>query len=287
MAIKSMIGGKTIIIDVLNRRLKEAANMEDEEDAEMEQQAVRPLLDQENKAFKDLQKFLTNVTREWEDPEKRVIGHVVRSPAISLNVGDDGFTQDWAVVEIYPSMIDKSNFVGNVIDLGTSIAADKLTGYMYRRLANPTSFKYPANRLLELKGTIPDKNMFKPDPRTLDQENDPVIMVLKHGSATGLTVGHLNSIRSATRKYFEGKPGAMSKEVAVTPRNSKSGPFSERGDSGSVVVSGTGQVAGIITGGAGVTDVSDCTYVTSINFIIKSLAAHGFNANIFPTGVNL
>ena len=50
----------------------------------------------------------------------------------------------------------------------------------------------------------------------------------------------------------------------MLPRNSRSGPFSKGGDSGSIVVNGTGQVAGLLTGGAGVTDISDCTYLDPI-----------------------
>ena len=36
---------------------------------------------------------------------------------ISFGYGDEGFTDDWAVVEVHPSMIAKLNFVGNAIDL--------------------------------------------------------------------------------------------------------------------------------------------------------------------------
>jgi hypothetical protein len=64
----------------------------------------------------------------------------------------------------------------------------------------------------------------------------------------------------------------MSKEVSVFSRNPKSGPSSAREDSGSVVID---RVCGILTGGDGVTDVSDCTFVTSINFLVKRLAAFG------------
>jgi len=106
--------------------------------------------------------------------------------------------------------------------------------------------------------------------------------VLKKGNASDLTVGRLNTIRTFVREYFEGKPGEMSKEMSVLPRNSKSGTFSHRGDSGSVVIDGNGRVCGIVTGGDGTTDVSDCTYVTSINFLIKRLADYGIKANIFP-----
>lgn len=110
--------------------------------------------------------------------------------------------------------------------------------------ANPTSFKYPTNRLLRFTGTVSDQEMFKPNPKNKDHDKDPVIMVLKNGNTSDLTVGRLNTIRAFVREYFEGKPGEMSKEVSVLPRNSKSGPFSHRGDSGSVVLDGKEEFAG-------------------------------------------
>ena len=75
----------------------------------------------------------------------------------------------------------------------------------------------------------------------------------------------------------------MSKEVAVLPRSSKSGPFSKPDDSGSAVIDGRGRIAGLLTGGAGVTDVSDCTYVTSINFLTKRMSERGLKANLSPS----
>ena len=185
-------------------------------------------------------------------------------------------------------MIARLNFIGNAIDLG-SVGVDELTAWMYPRPADPGSFKYPGDRLLRFSGTVSDQEMFRADPRNKDHDNDPVIMVLKNGNASNLTVGRLNTIRAFIREYVKGTPGKVSKEVGVLPRSSESGPFSERGDSGSVVIDATGRVCGILTGGdgSGATDVSDCTFLTSINFLIKRLAAFGIEANIFPLPANL
>ena len=234
-------------------------------------------------AFNNL---LSDVLKNWAKEEDRVIGYVTLSPPITFDHPDGGFTEDWAVVEILPSLISKLNFIGNAIDLG-SVEVDELTAWMYPHNANPHSFEYPGDRLLRFFGTVPDEEMYKPDSKTKDQDNDPVIMVLKNGNTTGLTVGRLNTIRAFTRTYFKNEPGKMAKGIAVLPRTSKSSPFSEKGDSGSVVVDGKGRVCGILTGGDGATDVSDCTFVTSINFIVKRLRAHGIQANIFPMSTNI
>jgi hypothetical protein len=111
------------------------------------------------------------------------------------------------------------------VDLGIDVPIDKFTSCIHPDPANPPSFDYSAGRFL---GFIPASEMWKPDPNTRDHENenDPVMMVMKRGHASGLTVGRLNTICSFTRYTYtmEGEPGTMSKEVADLPRNWKSVP---------------------------------------------------------------
>ena len=57
-----------------------------------------------------LKKFLKDTTRDWKEGKNRVTGHISLSPPIGLNVGDEGFTEDWAVIEI-----DATNFVGSAV----------------------------------------------------------------------------------------------------------------------------------------------------------------------------
>ena len=281
-ATESEIGGKHIIIEQLERRLEDAKRM-DEEDTEAERNHVLPQLEEARKAIGALEKFHADVSKDWKTQENRILGYVVLSPPIGLGVGEEGFTEDWAVIEIDDSKVDSTNFVGNVIDLGTTIPIDEFMAWMFPHPANPPSFKYPGNRLLKFSGTISDEEMYKPGPKTLDHDNDPCIMVIKRGYGSDLTVGRLNNLRSFTRVYLKGQSGQMSKEVAVLPRNTKSGAFSGPGDSGSAVVDGKGRLAGLLTGGAGVTEVFDCTYLTSINFLLKRMLEHGLKANLYPS----
>ncbi|PIL35573.1 hypothetical protein GSI_02301 [Ganoderma sinense ZZ0214-1] len=204
-----------------------------------------------NNAITVFQKLHSDVLKSWAKEEERgVIGHVTLSPPFTLNHPDGGFTEDWAVVEVLPSLISKLNFIGNAIDLG-SIEVDELTAWVYPHNANPHSFEYPGDRLLRFFGTVPDEEMYKKP-----KDQDSVIMVFKNGNTTNLTVGRLNTIRAFTHTYFKNQPGEMSKEIVGLPRTSKSGPFSDKGDSGSVVVDGKGRVCGILTGGDGAADVS-------------------------------
>ncbi|KAH9941302.1 uncharacterized protein BXZ73DRAFT_98518 [Epithele typhae] len=286
-AIKSKIWGKDALLTYLAAR-KLAVEGRNDEEAEKERACVEREEEDARGAIAALNEFLPNITRDWGSPADRAMGHVVLSPPLDFGVGPDQCTEDWAVVEIDRSRVDKANFVGNCIDLGTSICPGKFTLWMRPRSPDPTSFKYPGDRLLKFSGTIPDGEMGKPGNNTLVHDHEPDTMVIKRGGASGLTVGRLNTIRSVVRYCFQGEPGQPSREVAVYPRNSESGVFSKRGDSGSVVIDGTGRVAGILTGGAGTTDLrSDCTYVTSINFLVKRLQANGYNPNIFPTAADL
>ncbi|KAI0720063.1 hypothetical protein C8T65DRAFT_826687 [Cerioporus squamosus] len=284
-AVRAAIGAKNITIRQLNKRLALAEALDDEDDAAAERNAVQSEMHAATKAIQAFEKLLADVDRDWQEEGNRVIGHVVLSPPISLNL-DDGFVDDWAVVQIHPTRISKPNFIGNAVDLG-SVAVDQLTAWMYPHTASPKSFEYPGDRLLRCSGTVSDQEMFEPHPETNNHDDDPDIMVLKNGNSSKLTVGRLNTIRSFVRQYFEGNPGEMSREIAVLPRNWKSGPFSEPGDSGSVVIDGVGRICGMLTGGDGATDVLDCTFVTSINFLIKRLQAFGIKANVLPLPTDL
>ncbi|KAI2606773.1 hypothetical protein GGR54DRAFT_408503 [Hypoxylon sp. NC1633] len=281
-SIEKTISYEKLTIEHQAARIIAADDLEDEDEAEAEYQDIREVIAKSKAVMEAFEKLLVDVDRDWTNEKDRVLGHVTFSPPITCNGPDGGFTEDFAVIEINPQMVSKANFAANAIDLG-SVGMDELKDLMYPRVSNPTSFKYPGNRLLSFSGRLSDDQMYKPDPKTKDQDNDPVIMVMKNGNKTGFSVGRLNTIRAFVRTYFEGQPGQMSKEIAVLPRISKSGVFSAKGDSGSVVIDGKGRVCGLLTGGDGASDVSDCTYVSSINWIIKRLAIYGIHANIFPT----
>jgi hypothetical protein len=120
-----------------------------------------------------------------------------------------------------------------------------------------------------LKDTIPDEEMRH--PTGVDQNDEPCLMVIKRGMTTGLTVGRANNIYSYARYFYHNEEPKTSKEWAIFGFDSKSGAFSDRGDSGSVIVDGLGRVGGLLTGGAGVTPSSDVTYATPISFKSSTL----------------
>jgi len=73
-------------------------------------------------------------------------------------------------------------------------------------------------------------------------------------------------------------------EWPIYPYDSKSGPFSDLGDSGAVIVDGHGRIGGLLTGGSGKMGFEfDITYATPISFIVESIKAKYPKAHLNPT----
>ncbi|KAM5543270.1 hypothetical protein V8D89_003144 [Ganoderma adspersum] len=298
-AIRAEISGKESTIDWLERRLAAAKEL-DEEDAEMERAHAQRELNPAQEALADLKALLADISSDWTRCEGRVLGHVVLSPPLGVDPGS-GFAEDWAVVEVeVGAKVDATNFVGNAVDLATSgnVSIVDFTTWMCPQWQpglsagpQPGPFRYPRNRLLKFHGTIPDEEVWKPHLQSPDHNNDndnhgepQCIMVIKRGSASGLTVGRLNTLRSFTRIG----DWQTSKAITVLPRSSKwprENPFAQPGDSGAGVIDGRGRLAGLLVGGTGKPgeDTFDCTYLTSIDFLRRRMAEYGVEADLSPS----
>jgi hypothetical protein len=69
------------------------------------------------------------------------------------------------------------------------------------------------------------------------------------------------------REYFVNQTHRDSIVWAILPYDNDPGAFSEGGDSGSMIVSGTGEFGGLLTGGSGKTELSDITYATPMYWL--------------------
>lgn len=156
--------------------------------------------------------------------------------------------------------------------------------YGFTKSNTSVKFRYPYDdRLLKLQGLIQEDQMHNPD--TLDNNNEPCLMVIKNGNATGVTIGRANGLFSFVREYFLNGTHQTSREWAILPYDTdrKSGAFSARGDSGSIVADGRGRIGGLITGGAGNTESVDVTYATPLFWLLPRIKANGFpNAHLNP-----
>jgi hypothetical protein len=75
------------------------------------------LLEKAEKAMDALKEFLDQVNRDWKKLDNRILGSVIRSPAISLGIGEQRFTEDWGVFQVDQAKLGDS-FKGNKMDLG-------------------------------------------------------------------------------------------------------------------------------------------------------------------------
>jgi hypothetical protein len=257
----------------MNKRDNRMAN-------EIYRREAQHLSDKGKEAEESLKTFYQDVFNHWGTLENRILGHVIFSPPISVV---EQYTEDFAIIEIDASKINSNNFKGNAINLGKEISSTIFTGMVYpnRQTRDARNFEYPLDRLLKLRGTIPDEEMRH--PTTLDQNGKPCLTVIKRGNATGLTVGRANNACSYVREYtFDNNSPKTSKEWAIISLDGASRPFSAEGDSGSVIVDGRGRMGGLLTGGAvgatSTTDIlTDITYATPINFLLKRIHSYGFS----------
>lgn len=179
-SIQFEIRGKEITAEWMERVVKE---IEEKDSSEVKEEALAKL-NKAREAVEKLNAFYLYVSTHWAPPESHVLGHVILSPPIDVssgsNLNSEGYTEDWAVIEIDASKLNKTNFSGNAIDLGTSISVDKFTCMIDPNPQHLHFFKYPHDCHLRLQGTISDEEMCHPP--ALDKDGELCLMVTKHGT---------------------------------------------------------------------------------------------------------
>jgi hypothetical protein len=102
------------------QELEKKVTIDDEKDATTARNDLnetRWLLDKARRVIDELYVFYKRTWEDWGKRRRRVIGHVVRSPAITAGSGPYGFATDYAVVRLDREKF-KESFKGNVLDLG-------------------------------------------------------------------------------------------------------------------------------------------------------------------------
>ncbi|KAG8825135.1 hypothetical protein FRC17_008818, partial [Serendipita sp. 399] len=222
-------------------------------------------------AIQQLAALLGQVEKHWKPVHKRVIGHVLHSPPIALGVGQPRFTEDWGLLELDEAKLGNA-YQGNKLDLGTEMKPAEFTRRCLTRGNANWKFTYPKDRLLPLVGIISDQLMRHPDMS--DSDDEPCLLVVKSGNATGTTLGRANGVFSIVRKYsLDTSIDQTSMGWAILPYDSKSGAFSAPGDSGSIIADIRGRIGGMLTGGSGNTKSSDVTYATPWFWLLEQIQA--------------
>ena len=245
----------------LERRIRKSEGTNNSEAIHFQQE-----VEMTKKDLETFNAFYSEVSTEWANSDSRILGHLILSPPFSVGAGRscEGYTEDWAIIEVDPLKLDATNFDGNAINLGCHISPFQFTEMMHS--GNAHSFVYPDDHILKLKGMIPNEEMHHP------------MMVIKRGVASGVTIGYANDIRSFVR-YNEHAYGQTSKEWAIFSFGHNSGAFSKAGDSGSVIVDGLGRLGGLLTGGTkdSKSPENDITYATPMGFILRRMEENGLH----------
>ncbi|KIY65581.1 hypothetical protein CYLTODRAFT_317143, partial [Cylindrobasidium torrendii FP15055 ss-10] len=99
----------------------------------------------------------------------------------------------------------------------------------------------------QASGVVQPDEIWK--PTQLDIHGEECLLVVKHGLATGTTIGRVTGMESFTRNFNEYGAKQTSMEIAVLPYSNANGPFSGPGDSGLIVLDRDGRILGMLNGG--------------------------------------
>lgn len=116
-SIKIRINQHNVMVDSYQEQITRFEARADNIGATEKLKNAQSLLEETNNSIMALQKFISELNKEWKNPGQRILGHIARSPRITCGVGTEGFPEDYAVVELDSSIIENT-FRGNVIDLG-------------------------------------------------------------------------------------------------------------------------------------------------------------------------
>ncbi|KAJ7584687.1 hypothetical protein C8J56DRAFT_155297 [Mycena floridula] len=207
--------------------------------------------------------FFVEVKTRWDNPKDRVIGYLDWAPPIGFGEPPHGYTKDLSVIRLNKNKF--TNFRGNVLSLGPEIPRDAFVAMMNDRVDVPSEFKYPQEGLLPVNDMLTVSDIKNPNSKGLI--GDRIRHVIKRGFTTKTTVGTLSGFMSHVRWSVAFGRHHDSIEVAILPHDKASGPFSKGGDSGSLIVDALGRAVALLTGGAGVTDSSDITFGTPMEWV--------------------
>ncbi|KAF8259413.1 hypothetical protein EI94DRAFT_1751656 [Lactarius quietus] len=223
--------------DLLAREIVELEAKPKSED--LEEAAKREKLAKVKKDIGALEAFYEDTNSQQGDIARQNIGRVDWAPEISVDVQGRKYTKDIGTFEVDAARI-KTHFKGNVVDLGSKFTPQQLTDMFYPQSGGRTAFKFSANRQLRINGCVTRELLAVPD--CFDSSGEPCLIVMKDGSTTDLTVGRYAGLEA----YLCDDLGVESTELAIYNFDKQSGPFSAKGDSGSLIFDGEGRMVGIL-----------------------------------------
>ncbi|KAF8652607.1 hypothetical protein AX16_004296 [Volvariella volvacea WC 439] len=156
------------------------------------------------------------------------------------------------------------HFEGNKVFIGGSIDEGTYRDLMWPDITDRRGYEFPLDRLLGISGVVPESEIKMPKQRNANRE--PAMPVVKTGQATGTTFGWVNGLQAGVIHYEHIGGVTVEKfktmETIVSSYGRGHGAFSDRGDSGAVVLERGGRIVGIVRAGGGLANRTDVTFVT-------------------------
>ncbi|KAF8881065.1 hypothetical protein CPB84DRAFT_1873641, partial [Gymnopilus junonius] len=187
------------------------ASGQDERNAKRLKDALREL-EKHEEAIVELEKLYKEIDASWNNVAHRDIGVLEYSHPISAT----------------PS--------GN-------LSATEFKRFAHPRIDSIPVIKFPSDGLLRIKGCVTKEQLANPE--LLDINGYPCLVVLKDGCASDLTFGRYAGLES----FVCDENGVRSVELAFYNYDEQSRPFSSKGDSGSLIVNGKGEMVGLLRSG--------------------------------------
>ncbi|KAH9004113.1 hypothetical protein EDB86DRAFT_3062455 [Lactarius hatsudake] len=208
-------------------------------------------LDDKNEDNATLQTLFAEVKAKWQDTNGRRFGDVDWAPEISVRVDDRHYTRDIATFAVDGAKLE--NFERNIVDLGNQYGAGELEDRFWPIAALPIHRALP-RRLVN-------------NPDTEDKNGEPLYIVAKYGSTTKLTLGRYSGMEAYTCTDL----GLEARDVVVYNYSKTSGDFSDHGDSGSLIFTGSGDGLAILHSGMPRGMNNHVTYGTPLWWVIKQI----------------
>ena len=122
-SIKLRIGRHGITVQRWRKQIErfeegeKGTNAVDVDKAKADRIETQGLLEKAEEAMEALGMLLNQVNTDWKKLDNRVLGHILRSPAITLGTGEHRFTEDWEIFQVNRAKLG-DGFKGNKMDLG-------------------------------------------------------------------------------------------------------------------------------------------------------------------------
>ncbi|KAL6298522.1 hypothetical protein BKA93DRAFT_820354 [Sparassis latifolia] len=220
-------------------------------------------LDAKNEDNATLQMLFAEVQAQWQDINGHRFGDVDWAPEISVRVDDRHYTRDIATFTVDEAKLE--NFERNIVDLGNQYGAGELEDLFWPIAAIREGRTIPADLQLPIHRALPRRLVNNPD--TKDKNGKPLYIVAKYGNTTKLTLGRYSGMEAYTCTDL----GLESREVVVYNHSKKSGDFSDHGDSGSLIFTGSGDGLAILYSGMPRGMNNHVTYGTPLWWVMKQI----------------